>query len=228
MPVLKQTSKPLSNTAGNLGALDEHKGWREKRRREMELNASETSFKDESAYASEEFFTSQTENRAEIPQRSSYSSDTDRSVAINNEIREAAHALLKGFNQDTKENQDTTKENEEEGSCPDDPTDSSAAAYVPDADHRQVRIHPGLIVMVVENLLNFEKDEEQGMVEEEDIWYSKNEIAEFRVQSNEEEYQNDLKTGQDFMQSLAHDENSRREEAMQNTIGDQRAAFPAT
>ena len=71
----------------------------------------------------------------------------------------------------------------------------------PDVDHIKVRIHPGLIVNVIKNVLNFDKDEDEGggQVIGTDIWYTKDEISEFRVQGNEEQFQEELTTAQDNM-----------------------------
>ncbi|GMH93526.1 hypothetical protein TL16_g12650 [Triparma laevis f. inornata] len=80
-------------------------------------------------------------------------------------------------------------------------------AVEPDVDHVKVRIHPGLIVNVIENVLNFDKDEDEGggAVICTDIWYTKDEISEFRVQGNEEQFQEELTTAQDNMKKLAVD-----------------------
>ena len=40
--------------------------------------------------------------------------------------------------------------------------DAVQGAVEPDVDHVKVRIHPGLIVNVIENVLNFDKDEDEG------------------------------------------------------------------
>ena len=58
-----------------------------------------------------------------------------------------------------------------------------------DAEHIKVRIHPGLIVNIVENILNFDMDEDEGggPVTCEDIWYSKAEISDFRIAGSEEQ-----------------------------------------
>ncbi|GMH99756.1 hypothetical protein TrLO_g9590 [Triparma laevis f. longispina] len=96
-------------------------------------------------------------------------------------------------------------------------------AVEPDVDHVKVRIHPGLIVNVIENVLNFDKDEDEGggAVICTDIWYTKDEISEFRVQGNEEQFQEELTTAQDNMKKLAVDKddpNYKREQEMSKMI----------
>ncbi|GMH94402.1 hypothetical protein TrST_g2711 [Triparma strigata] len=93
----------------------------------------------------------------------------------------------------------------------------------PDVDHIKVRIHPGLIVNVIENVLNFDKDEDEGggQVIGTDIWYTKDEISEFRVQGNEEQFQEELTTAQDNMKRLVvnkDDPNYKKEMEMSKMI----------
>ena len=166
-------------------------GWREKRKRDLELSYSE---------------------------KESQPDDLLEEKSRDDMIEEAAHALMKGFHQNLSK---------EGGALQREDRKSDSSINLPDADHAKVRIHPELIVIVIENILNFEKKDEDGCeereretkyVEQGDIWYSKQEISEMRKQSALEEYQDDLKSGQDFMKSLSHTESSRKDEEMKKTI----------
>ena len=64
---------------------------------------------------------------------------------------------------------------------PDDPDE-----VVPDAFNQKVRIHPRLIVAVVENVLNFDNDETGEPVKKGDMWYTGSDINGFVLARDEE------------------------------------------
>jgi len=72
---------------------------------------------------------------------------------------------------------------------------------LPDADHRKVRMHPGLIVTIVENVMNFD-DEEGNAITAGEIWYTKAEVNKFRTESNEESFKEELKAAQANLKKL--------------------------
>ena len=193
-------------------------GWREKRKKE--ISCGEKSLERVS--------------HSERDESSMNDIDFQEELSRDEMITQAAHALMKGFKQNSEDVEIKGAGNGilEGGGANRGENDNRL--ILPDADHAKVRMHPELIVIVIENLLNFEKEggdegggqgggeggEREGMnyVEKGDIWYSKEEISEMRKHSAVEEYQEDLKTGQDFMKSLAHDKNSRKDEEMKKTI----------
>mmetsp|Transcript_2487 Transcript_2487/g.5190 ORF Transcript_2487/g.5190 Transcript_2487/m.5190 type:complete len:548 (+) Transcript_2487:161-1804(+) len=240
--ILKQTSSPQSQFSARLDTISdkpsqgssrtygsnpsslysdpaEKEGWREKRKRHLEASSVEAS--EYSGWRSEHSGWRQNEN---IEESGMFCSDEKKRAENqrDKQVEEAAHALMKGFSTGALDSQ-------QGGGI------ERNSSNVPDTDHAMVRIHPELIVIVIENVLNFKNEDdeegrgvvveegyveegEQKFIEKEDIWYSKAEIAEFRAQSTQEQYLDDLKTGQNFMQSLAHDANSRKEEEMNKTI----------
>ena len=79
----------------------------------------------------------------------------------------------------------------------DDVQNCNASMSMPDEKFRRLRIHPSLIVNVVENWLN-EDHEDGSAVTEDDIWYSKGDISNLRAEAMKHSMENDLTHAQDL------------------------------